>query len=123
MGFGMCGSTVISIGREHQPQTPSAALAALPTTNPIRFFWQSGDGNGGAGSTVKGNICHEAVTTSTPQNATWFNALPTNAGAVRAARPQTYVPFNLLCCFGWLVLVSLSLLRDWSPFLFVHPHR
>ena len=84
MGFGMCGTTVINIGREHPPQTPSAALSGLPTTNPIRFFWQSGDHNGGAGSTVKGNICKTPETTSTPQNQTWFQALPTNAGAASA---------------------------------------
>lgn len=46
MGFGMCGATVIGTGREHPPQTPAQALAALPTTNPIRFFWQSGDAQG-----------------------------------------------------------------------------
>jgi hypothetical protein len=80
----MCGSTVISIGREHPPQTPSQALAALPSTNPIRFFWQSGDHNGGAGSTVKGNICKDPETLNTPQNQTWFNALPHNSGAASA---------------------------------------
>ena len=80
----MCGTTVISTGREHAPQTPTEALATLPTTNPIRFFWQSGDHNGGAGSTVKGNACRDPATLNTPQNQTWFNALPDNSGAASA---------------------------------------
>ena len=63
MGFGMCGATVIGTGPN--PQTPTQALAALPTgVNPLRFFNQHGDANGGAGSTVKGNVCKEPCTTS-----------------------------------------------------------
>ena len=45
MGFGMCGATVIASGPH--PQTPTEALAALPTgANPLRFFNQHGDANG-----------------------------------------------------------------------------
>jgi len=84
MGFGMCGATVIPSGREHAPQTPTEALAALPTTNPIRFFWQSGDHNGGAGSTVHGNVCRDPATLNTPQNSTWFAVGPSNGGAASA---------------------------------------
>ena len=51
MGFGMCGATVIPSGPA--PETPMQALAALPLQNPIRFYNQHGDMNGGAGSTVR----------------------------------------------------------------------
>jgi len=45
MGFGMCGATVIASGPH--PQTPTEALAALPTgANRLRFFNQHGDANG-----------------------------------------------------------------------------
>jgi hypothetical protein len=77
MGFGMCGATVIASGPH--PQTPTQALAALPMNNPIRFFNQHGDRNGGAGSTVRGNVCKEPCTTSN-------NGM--DAKAVWCARPR-----------------------------------
>jgi len=79
----MCGATVIASGREHPPQTPAQAMAALPTTNPIRFFNQQGDRNGGAGSTVKGNVCKQPCTTKSPLQ-TWFKAGANNSGAASA---------------------------------------
>ena len=78
MGFGLCGATSATT-------TPTQALAALPTgDNPIRFFWQSGDNDGGAGSTAgPQNVCKDAVTKATPQ-LQWINANATNAGAASA---------------------------------------
>jgi len=79
MGFGMCGATSAAM-------SPTQALAALPTgdDNPIRFFWQSGDSNGGAGSTAgPQNVCTDAVTKATPQ-LQWIAANATNAGAASA---------------------------------------
>ena len=86
MGFGMCGATVIASGPH--PQTPVQALAALPTgPNPLRFFNQHGDANGGAGSTVKGNVCKEPCTTSNngmDAKAVWYKAGKDNAGSASA---------------------------------------
>ena len=82
MGFGMCGATVIATGPH--PQTPTEAMAALPTDNPIRFFNQHGDFNGGAGSTVKGNVCKDPATTSNNGFERWFKAGATNSGAASA---------------------------------------
>ena len=82
MGFGMCGATVIASGPH--PQTPEQALAALPTENPIRFYNQQGDKNGGAGSTVSGNVCRANCTTSNNGYMKWFNASKSNAGAASA---------------------------------------
>ena len=85
MGFGMCGATVIASGPH--PQTPVQALAALPTENPIRFFNQHGDANGGAGSTVRGNVCKQPCTTSNngmDGRAVWYKAAKGNAGSASA---------------------------------------
>ena len=85
MGFGMCGATVIASGPH--PQTPVQALAALPTENPIRFFNQHGDANGGAGSTVRGNVCKAPCTTSNngmDGRAVWYKAAKGNAGSASA---------------------------------------
>eukprot|EP01051_Picozoa_sp_SAG22_P009109 SAG22_NODE_736_length_7533_cov_9.168281_1_plen_398_part_00 len=85
MGFGMCGATVIPSGPH--PQTPAEAMAALPTANPIRFFNQHGDANGGAGSTVKGNACHSPATTGNNKMGKaghWFKAGANNSGAASA---------------------------------------
>jgi hypothetical protein len=82
----MCGATVIADGPH--PQTPTQALAALPTgSNPLRFFNQHGDANGGAGSTVKGNVCKQPCTTSNngmDAKASWYNASHDNAGSASA---------------------------------------
>ena len=77
----MCGTTVISGPGK---QTPGQALAALPTTNPIRFYNQQGDMNGGAGSTVKGHLCKQPCTTSNNGFMKWFNAVQNNSGAASA---------------------------------------
>ena len=82
MGFGMCGATVIATGPS--PQTPTQALAALPTENPLRFYNQQGDRNGGAGSTVKGNVCSDPCTTSNNRYMHWYNASKDNAGSASA---------------------------------------
>ena len=102
MGFGMCGTTVIATGPH--PQTPAGALAgkythsllkfrdiltdvvrvsvcaALPTgSNPIRFFNQQGDRNGGAGSTVKGNVCKKPWSAKTQAPPTTTSSIPGTA--------------------------------------------
>jgi sialate O-acetylesterase len=81
MGFGMCGTTVISGPGK---QTPTEALAALPTAKPLRFYNQHGDMNGGAGSTVKGNVCKDPCTTSNNGFMKWRKATKDNSGAYSA---------------------------------------
>lgn len=119
MGFGMCGATVIPSGPH--PQTPMEAMAALPTgPSAIRFFNQHGDHNGGAGSTVKGNVCNDPATTSNNGFTTWFKANATNSGAASAVclltAEQLYaqlgggVPVGAVeSCVGGTPVV------DWTP--------
>jgi hypothetical protein len=95
MAFGTCGAN-------SPEQTPSDALASLPTINPIRFWFQSGSIGGGAAASekaiqcessqppqgnpwcnVSANVCHLNVTTKTPQ-LRWFNATAGNAGSASA---------------------------------------
>ena len=119
MAFGMCGATVIPSGPH--PQTPTEALAALPTGHSaIRFFNQHGDRNGGAGSTVKGNVCKDPATTSNNGYGVWFKANATNGGAASAVCLLTAqqlqaqlgggVPVGAVeSCLGGTLVV------DWTP--------